>query len=155
MQLNNINQLLVLQAKDLFSAETQFLKILSRLLKKTKNSSLKNTLQLLINECMDNINRLEEVADNLEFNPKGHVSKVAKALVEEGISIILYKGEIVLIDSLITQLLIKMWANKLFTYKTCANLYGSSGYFTEKELFELNIEFTQSRLDKLLEINLI
>lgn len=99
MQLKSLHELFILQIKDLYSAENQLLKALPRMAKKAQTTTLREGFLKHLEQTKDHISRLHEIADNLEFNPKGHVCKAMKGLIEEGTEIIECKGDSHVLDA--------------------------------------------------------
>lgn len=99
MQLKSLHELFVLQIKDLYSAENQLIKALPRMAKKAQTTELRNDFLKHLDQTKEHVNRLDEIADNLEFNPKGHVCQAMKGLITEGSEIIGCKGNAHVIDA--------------------------------------------------------
>jgi ferritin-like metal-binding protein YciE len=99
MQLKSLHELFILQIKDLYSAENQLLKALPRMAKKTQTTALKDAFNKHLEQTQEHVNRLDEIADNLEFNPKGHVCQAMKGLILEGTEIIKSKGNSDILDA--------------------------------------------------------
>jgi ferritin-like metal-binding protein YciE len=72
------------QIKDLYSAENQILKALPKMAKNATNAQLRTAFERHLEETRGHVARLEQIADELEFTPKGKKCKGAEGLIEEG-----------------------------------------------------------------------
>ena len=83
-KLNNLNDLLVQELKDLYSAETQLIKALPKMAKAAASGELKAAFQKHLKETEEHAERLEKIMAELEESPKGKTCKAMKGLIEEG-----------------------------------------------------------------------
>jgi ferritin-like metal-binding protein YciE len=81
--LNDLNDLLVEQLKDLYNAEAQLTKALPKMAKAATSPELKQAFQTHLAETEEHINRLEQVFEELGESAKGKTCKAMKGLVEE------------------------------------------------------------------------
>jgi ferritin-like metal-binding protein YciE len=72
------------QIKDLYSAENQILKALPKMAKNSTNAQLRTAFERHLEETRGHVARLEQIADELKFTPKGKKCKGAEGLIEEG-----------------------------------------------------------------------
>jgi ferritin-like metal-binding protein YciE len=84
MKLETLNDLLVEQLKDLYSAETQIIEALPKMAEKANNPDLKASFQKHLAETEGHVRRLEQVFDTLGKDPKGHECKAMKGIIKEG-----------------------------------------------------------------------
>jgi ferritin-like metal-binding protein YciE len=90
--LNNLEELLIDELKDLYSAENQLVKALPKLAKAASNEELRSGIQQHLEETKEHVERLERAFDILEESPKGKTCAAMKGLVEEGQEAIGMKG---------------------------------------------------------------
>ncbi|HEY1686011.1 MAG TPA: ferritin-like domain-containing protein [Tepidisphaeraceae bacterium] len=83
MELQNLQQLLVNELKDLYNAENQILKALPKVIKNVDNEELKEALENHYEETEGHVERLEKVLGNLGESPKGKKCKAMQGLIEE------------------------------------------------------------------------
>lgn len=83
-KLTNIQELLVHQIKDLYSAETQLVQALPKLAKAATDPTLKEGFETHLEETKVHVERLEQVAELLGATPRGKSCAAMKGLVEEG-----------------------------------------------------------------------
>ena len=72
------------QIKDLYSAENQILKALPKMAKNATNPQLRTAFERHLEETRGHVTRLEQIAAELNFTPKGKKCKGAEGLIEEG-----------------------------------------------------------------------
>jgi ferritin-like metal-binding protein YciE len=83
MPVNTLSDLLKDQLQDLYSAEKQLLDELPKLAKSAHDSRLKATFNNRAVETRAQVDRLERIARNLDFNPSGRTCAAMKGLVTE------------------------------------------------------------------------
>ena len=72
------------QIKDLYSAENQILKALPKMAKSSTNAQLRTAFERHLEETRGHVARLEQIAKELDFTPKGKKCKGAEGVIEEG-----------------------------------------------------------------------
>lgn len=83
-KLETLQDLLIHNIKDLYSAETQLVKALPKMAKAATDPDLKAGFTSHLEETKVHVTRLEEVAELLGASPRGLSCKAMKGLVEEG-----------------------------------------------------------------------
>jgi ferritin-like metal-binding protein YciE len=83
MKVKTFNDLFADMVKDLYSAETQLIKALPKMVKKSKTAELKQGFEKHLEETTNQRDRLERVAEILEISPKGKKCAAMEGLVEE------------------------------------------------------------------------
>jgi len=83
MEMSNLQDLLVENLKDLYSAETQLLKALPRVAKKVENDQLRQALEMHVRETEGQVKRLEQVLGKMGEKTSGKVCHGMKGLLEE------------------------------------------------------------------------
>ncbi len=91
--MKTLEDLLEHQLKDLYSAEKQLVEALPKMVKNAKDSKLKKAFEDHLEETKDHKKRLEEVCDELGFNPEGETCKAMEGLVKEAESFIKEKKD--------------------------------------------------------------
>jgi ferritin-like metal-binding protein YciE len=84
MKLKTLEDLLVDQLKDLYSAENQLVKALPKMAKGATSEELREAISEHLEVTKNQVSRLEEVFSNLGEDPKGKKCKGMEGLVEEG-----------------------------------------------------------------------
>jgi len=84
MQSDKLQEFLVEELKDLYSAEKQITKALPKMAKKAKSPELKKAFEAHLRETEEQIERLENIFEQLEESPRGKKCKGMEGLIEEG-----------------------------------------------------------------------
>ncbi|MFN0017657.1 MAG: ferritin-like domain-containing protein [Pirellulaceae bacterium] len=93
MKLNSLQELLVDELKDLYSAENQLLKALPKMAKAASHADLKAAFEDHLEETKGQVERLETIFEKLDGSPKGKKCKAMEGLIEEGSEVIEAEGE--------------------------------------------------------------
>jgi ferritin-like metal-binding protein YciE len=96
--LKSLEELLIQEIKDLFSAEEQLVKALPKMAKAASDPALKDAFLTHLDETKVHLDRLERVAQILDDSPNGKICKAMSGLVEEGEDAILENDDIMLKD---------------------------------------------------------
>jgi ferritin-like metal-binding protein YciE len=88
MKLNTLEDLLLHELKDLYSAETQLVKALPKMAKAASHQELKAAFEDHLEQTEGHVERLDEIAEMLSKKLTGHTCKAMKGLVEEGAELI-------------------------------------------------------------------
>jgi ferritin-like metal-binding protein YciE len=83
MKLKSLQDLLVDQLKDLYSAENQLVKALPRMAKAASNPDLKAGFQEHLEQTRGQVTRLEAICEQLGVTPRGKKCAAMEGLVEE------------------------------------------------------------------------
>ena len=83
MKVRTLDDLFVDMIKDLYSAETQLVKALPKMAKKSTAPELKKGFETHLQETMSQKERLEQIAEMLDISPKGKKCLATKGLIEE------------------------------------------------------------------------
>lgn len=88
MGLTTLEDLLVEELKDLYSAENQLLKAIPKMAKAANSPDLRKGFEKHLKQTEEHVKRLEKVCQELEVSPKGKKCKAMEGLVEEGSEVI-------------------------------------------------------------------
>jgi len=80
----NLHELLVEELKDLYSAETQLVKALPKMAKKSQDIELRTAFQSHLNQTHEHVTRIERVCELLDAKPRGKKCVAMEGLIEEG-----------------------------------------------------------------------
>src|SRR5437762_14281075 len=83
MELCNLQDLLVENLKDLYSAENQLLKALPKVAKKAEHDQLRQALLMHVKETEGQGQRLEQIFDKLGETPTGRKCTGMQGLIED------------------------------------------------------------------------
>lgn len=97
--MESMDELLEEQLKDLFSAENQLVKALPKMAKKSSTEELTEAFNDHLEETRVHVERLREIAKELEISLGGHTCVAMQGLIEEGEEVIEEEGKNPLIDA--------------------------------------------------------
>jgi ferritin-like metal-binding protein YciE len=84
MKVENLQQLFVEQLRDLYDGEQQITEALPKLIEKASNPQLKSALQEHLQITESQIERLEDIFEQLDEDPEGESCKGMKGVIKEG-----------------------------------------------------------------------
>ena len=127
MKLDTLEQLYINELRDLYSAENQLLKALPKLAKGASSPELKDAFEKHLEQTTGHVERLEQIFEQLDENPKGKTCHGMKGLIEEGSEILKEDGEDSVLDAGIIVAAQKVEHYEIASYgsvRTFANLLG-------------------------------
>ena len=130
MKLDTLEQLYINELRDLYSAENQLLKALPKMAKGASSPELKDAFEKHLEQTKGHIERLEQIFQQLDENPKGKTCHGMKGLIEEGSEILKEDGEDSVLDAGIIVAAQKVEHYEIASYgsvRTFANLLGKDG----------------------------
>lgn len=80
----NLEELLIEELKDLYSAETQLTKALPKMAEAATDENLKAGFEKHLEQTREHLARLDRAMELLEASPKGKTCKAMKGLIAEG-----------------------------------------------------------------------
>jgi ferritin-like metal-binding protein YciE len=80
---NPLEELLVDELKDLYSAEKQIVQALPKMAKNAQNDQLRAGFERHLEETKEHVARLERIAEEMDFTIRGKKCKGAEGLIEE------------------------------------------------------------------------
>ncbi|VTS00542.1 Uncharacterized protein OS=Pirellula staleyi (strain ATCC 27377 / DSM 6068 / ICPB 4128) GN=Psta_0826 PE=4 SV=1: DUF892 [Gemmata massiliana] len=127
MSLNSLHDLYVEELKDLYSAENQLLKALPRMAKAATAPELKAAFTEHLTVTQKQVERLDQIFEELGVSPKGKKCKAMEGLIEEGKEIMQEDGEDSVIDAALIAAAQRVEHYEMAGYgcvRTFANLLG-------------------------------
>lgn len=88
MKLKTLEDLLIHELKDLYSAEKQLLKALPKMAKAATDQDLRSGFEEHLEQTKTHVERLEKISSELGQSLAGHKCKAMEGLVEEGADLI-------------------------------------------------------------------
>lgn len=82
--MTSMNDLLLHELQDLYSAETQIVGALPKMIKKTTNEELKEAFENHFEQTNNHVKRLKEIAELLDISLAGELCKGMEGLLKEG-----------------------------------------------------------------------
>lgn len=93
MSLDTLQDLMIAELKDLYSAETQLVKALPKMAAGATTASLKKALGDHLEQTKGHVSRLEQIFETLGASPRGKSCKAMEGLCEEGAEMLAEEGE--------------------------------------------------------------
>ncbi len=84
MEIESLQELLIEEMRDIYSAENQFAKAAPKMAKKASNPQLKKAFETHLKETEGQIQRLQKIFDKLGKKPTGKKCAAMEGLIEEG-----------------------------------------------------------------------
>ncbi len=97
--MNTLQELLIDEVKDIYSAETQLLQALPEMAKKALTQSLQEAFSSHLEETKGQVERLKKVGELLETKLTGKTCKAMQGLIEEGKEVLEEEGQSAVIDA--------------------------------------------------------
>ncbi len=101
MRFNNLEELLIKELQDLYSAETQLIEALPKVQAAASNTDLKDAIKKHLGETREQANRLERALDSLQANKKGVTCEAMQGLIAECDEVIKSQSPSILKDTAI------------------------------------------------------
>jgi len=99
MKIPSLERLFENQLKDLYSAETQLVKALPKMAKAANSDGLKGAIADHLEETKGHVERLKQIAGELELRLAGKKCKAMEGLIEEGKEVLEAEGPEGVIDA--------------------------------------------------------
>jgi ferritin-like metal-binding protein YciE len=157
MPINNLEELLIEQIRDIYHAENQLLKALPRMAKKASNEELRAAFEQHRVETERHVERLEEVFNRLGLKPKGKKCKGMEGLLEEGKEMLAEKGDPDAIDAGLIAAAQRVEHYEIASYGTVREFASQLGHTQIAKLLEQTLreeESTDKKLTELAERNI-
>jgi ferritin-like metal-binding protein YciE len=97
--MDTLQELLIDELKDLYSAENQLIKALPKMAKKAASDSLREAILAHLEETNGQVERLDEIGTLMKIKLTGKKCKAMEGLVEEGKEILEEDGQSAVIDA--------------------------------------------------------
>lgn len=139
MAVENFEELYLEELRDLYSAETQLVKALPKVAKACTTPALKQAVEEHLEVTKGQVQRLEQIFQDMDEKPTGHHCKAMEGLIKESNDTIEEMEEGVLLDAAII-----VGAQKIEHYEIAG--YGSVRTFAEQLGYDEHIELLQATL---------
>jgi ferritin-like metal-binding protein YciE len=93
MKITTLEDLLVDELKDLYSAENQLVKALPKMAKAVDSPDLRSVIEDHLKQTQKHVDRLERICQKLDISPKGKKCTGMEGLLNEGSEILNSEGE--------------------------------------------------------------
>jgi ferritin-like metal-binding protein YciE len=147
--LNDLNDLLVDQLKDLYNAEGQLTKALPKMAKKATNPELKQAFEKHLLETQEHVNRLEQVFEALGEKAKGKTCHAMKGLIEEAQEVLSEDAEDAVRDAALIAAAQRVEHYEIAGYGTVRTYAETLGHKEAARLLQQTLD-EEGKTDKLL-----
>ncbi len=156
MALNSMQDLVIHKLQDLYDAEQQITEALPEMIKATSTDELKQGFQLHLDQTKEQVQRLEQIFQQLGEKPGGVKCKGMDGLIKEGEKIIKEGGEPAVLDAALIASAQAIEHYEIAGYGTARTLAQGLGMNEAAQLLEQTLEEekqTDAKLTKLAEQN--
>ena len=99
MKMSSLQELLVAQLKDLYSAENQLVKALPKMAKNVTSDALREAIENHLEETRGQVERLQKIGEMLDAKLTGHKCVGMEGLIEEGAEVLEEDGPEAILDA--------------------------------------------------------
>lgn len=138
--MDDVTKLMVEQLRDAYSAEKQGLRAMPRVAKKASSQSLKEAMQMHVEQSEHQVERLEQALEKLGARPNRKVCEGMRGLIEEAQSELEDYSKGPLLDAVIVGAQQRMEHYEIAAYGTITALAKAAG---QKEIAELMAQTLQ------------
>jgi len=153
MKMKSLNDLLVHELKDLYSAEMQLTKALPKMAKAVTNEDLREALESHLEETRQQVTRLQQIMDELDV-PTTRVPKckAMEGLIEEGAKLLEEDLEPEVLDAAIIAAAQRVEHYEMAGYGCARTFAGQLGYSNAAKLLQQTLEEEAAADEKLTQI---
>jgi ferritin-like metal-binding protein YciE len=152
MQMENLQDLLKEELKDVLHAENQILKALPKMIKAASNEQLQDAMGQHLEETKEHVNRVEQVMEMLGMSIKGKTCKAMQGIIEEGKEVMGEDAEDDVMDAALIGAAQKVEHYEIATYGTLCTYADVLGLKDAKRLLGQNLEEEKQTDQKLSEL---
>jgi ferritin-like metal-binding protein YciE len=152
MEMESLRDLFVEQLKDLYSAENQIIKALPKMIKAASSEELKSAFQEHLEQTKGQVERLDQIFEEIEESPRGKKCKGMEGLIEEGKEKMEEEGEPQVLDAALIASAQKVEHYEIAAYG-CLRTYAQLlGYSEVEQLLQQTLEEEEATDKKLTEL---
>ena len=152
MKLNTLEDLFLHELKDLYSAENQLVKALPKMAKAATNEELRVGFGEHLEQTKGHVERLEQIAAQLEKKLTGHKCKAMEGLIAEGAELISEDAEDSVRDAGLIGAAQRVEHYEIAGYGTATALARQLGYEEAAELLHTTLEEERETDEKLTDL---
>jgi ferritin-like metal-binding protein YciE len=152
MKLKTLEDLLLHELKDLYSAENQLVKALPKMAKAATNEDLKAGFEEHLEQTKGHVERLEQIAGILDKKLTGHKCKAMEGLIEEGSELISEDAEDPIRDAGLIGAAQRVEHYEIAGYGTARTIAQHLGHDNIAELIQQTLEEEKETDQKLTEL---
>lgn len=150
--MTTLQELLIDELKDLYSAEKQLTKALPKMQKGASDAELAKAFESHLRETEEQVSRLEEIGKSLEVRLTGKKCKGMEGVVEEGAEVLKEEGDEKVIDVAITGAARRVEHYEMAGYQAAIELAGQLGHSEVASLLKQSLDEEVACEEKLREL---
>lgn len=151
-KINSLDEMFLLEVKDLYHAEKQLTKALPKAAKKSSSPELKSALEEHFRQTEGHVNRLEEVFKMLGQTPKAKTCEAMKGILEEAEEILNSKADASVRDAAIIGAAQKVEHYEIASYGTIVQWAAQMGRDDIKKILAQTLDEEEDADRKLSEL---
>jgi ferritin-like metal-binding protein YciE len=140
MQMENLQDLMKEDLKDVLHAENQIIKALPKMIKSASNPQLQQAFQMHLEQTKGHVSRIEEVMGMMGMPVKGKTCKAMQGIIEEGKEVMGEDAEDDVMDAALIGAAQKVEHYEIATYGTLCTYAELLGLRDAKRLLGQNLE---------------
>jgi ferritin-like metal-binding protein YciE len=140
MQMENLQDLLKEDLKDVLNAENQIIKALPKMIKKASHPELQDAFEKHLEETKGHADRIEQVMEMLGMPAKGKTCKAMQGILEEGKEVMGEDADDDVMDAALIGAAQKVEHYEIATYGTLCTYADLLGLEDAKRLLGQNLE---------------
>src|SRR5947199_6535452 len=152
MQMENLQDLMKEDLKDVLHAENQIIKALPKIIKTASNPQLQQAFQMHLEETKGHVDRLEEVMGLMGMPVKAKTCKAMQGIIEEGKEVMGEDAEDDVMDAALIGAAQKVEHYEIATYGTLCTYADLLGLQEAKRLLAQTLEEEKRTDQKLSEL---
>jgi ferritin-like metal-binding protein YciE len=152
MKLESLQDLLVDELKDLYSAENQLIKALPRMAKAASAPALRKAFEQHLQETRQHAQRIERIVSEIDASPRGKKCKGMEGLIEEGKDLLGERGDENVLDAGIIGAAQRVEHYEIASYGTARAHAEQLGYMRVAELLQQTLDEESAANEKLTQI---
>jgi len=152
MQLENLQDLLKEDLKDVLNAENQILKALPKMIKTASHEDLASAFEQHLEETKVHVERVEQVMESLGMPTRGKTCKAMQGIIDEGKEVMGEDMEDDVMDAALIGAAQKVEHYEIATYGTLCTYAELLGLQEAKRLLGQNLEEEKATDQKLTEL---
>lgn len=154
MPLTTLEDLFVNELKDLYSAEKQLVKALPKMAKAASSPKLRKGFEEHLKQTEKQVERLEQIFDEMEVKPRGPKCEAMEGLIEEGKRVMKEDAEPAVMDAALVAAAQRVEHYEIAGYGTVRTFANMLGMKNAERLLQQTLEEesqTNEKLTKLAE----
>jgi len=152
MKLESLQDLLISELKDIYSAENQILKALPKMAKAAASDDLKAAFKTHLEETKGQVERLDQIFEMLEASPRGKKCKAMQGLIEEGSELLSEDADPYVLDAALIAAAQKVEHYEIASYGCVRTWAQELGFDEVVELLEATLDEEKATDEKLTEL---